>query len=376
MNRDELRLQITRSLRAQGFRTKGGLIIPPNIADKEQLRSLQSTAVHHKVLRATPGLKRHEPCLIGRIAAGCEVDPTQIRPTLVEVHADSEEELLFRYVALHWTIPVSSGYGRRLRFLVIDEHNDKLIGLIGLGDPVFNLAVRDHWIGWDKEARRRGLQHVMDAFVLGAVPPYSFLLCGKLVAMLAASLEVQNVFCRKYRSRTSVIRRKPSDARLALITTMSALGRSSIYNRLRYNQELLFHSLGFSEGSGEFHFSNGLYTSIFEYAERYCVPTAKKTRWGSGFRNRREVIRKCLIKIGLPSELMYHGIRREVFAVPLARNTREFLRGEHTKLYRYSHSAADLSAWFRERWLLPRAAWDLRYRDFDPETYRLWPAKG
>jgi hypothetical protein len=177
---------------------------------------------------------------------------------------------------------------------------------------------------------------------------------------------------RKYHAKQSVIRRKPLDARLALITTLSALGRSSVYNRLRFNDQLVFRSLGFSEGSGEFHFSNGLYHDIYDYANRYCDKTAKNPRWGTGFRNKREVIRKCLAKVELPADFLYHGIKREVFAVPLARNTREFLRGEHSKLMWFDYSAADLFGWFRERWLLQRAAKDLTYRQFCPESYTLW----
>jgi hypothetical protein len=159
------------------------------------------------------------------------------------------------------------------------------------------------------------------------------------------------------------------------LQTMSALGRSSIYNRLRFHDRLLFESLGYSQGSGEFHFSNGLYGAISEYAGRHCEATAKKTRWGTGFRNRREVIRKCLNKIGLPGDLLYHGIQREVYAIAQARNTREFLRGEHKKLLWHDESVADLFSWFRSRWLLPRASWDARYRDFAPEAYRLWPSR-
>jgi Domain of unknown function (DUF4338) len=371
-NREELKALVLRSLQKQGFRRRNGLIIPPTTSDKDHLRSLHSTAVEHKLIRSAPGLQRHEEQLIKHIAPGNQFDPTQIRPSLVEVLPDSEDELLFRYAALHWAIPVSSGYGRRMRFLVMDEHHHKLIGVIGLGDPVFNLAVRDGWIGWNKEAQRTRLRNVMDAFVLGAVPPYSYLLCGKLVAMLVASREVREAFNRKYRSRRSLIRRRITDGRLALITTMSALGRSSIYNRLRYEDRLLFHSLGYSQGSGEFHFSNGLYGAIFDYADRHCDATAKKSRWGVGFRNRREVIRKTLAKIGLPPDLLYHGIQREIFAVPLAHNTREFLRGETSRLRPYNTSVQDLFAWFRTRWLLPRASWDTRYNEFDPDSYRLW----
>ena len=53
-------------------------------------------------------------------------------------------------------------YGRRLRFLVLDRaHGDKLIGLIGLADPVFARAARDRWIGWDVETRTHALTNVM-----------------------------------------------------------------------------------------------------------------------------------------------------------------------------------------------------------------------
>ena len=36
------------------------------------------------------------------------------------------------------------GFGRRLRFLVWDDSNGKLIGILAIGDPVFNLSVRDN----------------------------------------------------------------------------------------------------------------------------------------------------------------------------------------------------------------------------------------
>jgi len=372
MNGLDLRSLIMRSLRGQGFAIRAGHILPPPNLNKEKLRDLHALAVQQRIERSRDGLLRSESRLLERLASGVEVVPEQIMPRLVEVQPDSDDELLFRYASLHWSVPVSSGYGRRLRFLVIDEQNGKLMGLFGLADPVFSLGARDEWIGWDKNARRVNLHHVMDAFVLGAVPPYSFLLCGKLVAMLTTSNEVRNVFKRKYGGRRSVIRRKHLDGRLALITTTSALGRSSIYNRLKYDGRLLYHSVGFTRGSGEFHFSNGLYGVISEYAVRYCEPTAKQERWGYGFRSRREVIKKCLAKVGLSSQWLYHGIQREIFVIPLARNTREFLKGEHSRLLWCDQPARDLFAFFRERWLLPRSLWDKRYKTWRPGEWSLW----
>lgn len=376
MTAEELKDAIVQSLQEQGFIIDGHRILPPPDLDKQGIRELHAMAVAHRMELAREGLKRYEESLLGRIASGEEVVPEGIFPRLVEVKAGTEDERLFRYASLHWSIPVSSGYGRRLRFLVIDEQNEKLVGIFGLGDPVFALGARDQWIGWEVDARKERLRHVMDAFALGAVPPYSFLLCGKLVAMLVASNEVREAFRRKYcKERSSVIRGRPLDGRMVLVTTTSALGRSSIYNRVTYDGRLLYHSVGFTRGSGEFHFSNGLYQAIYDYATRFCQPTAKNEKWGKGFRNRREIVKKCLADLGLSQDWLYHGIRREVFVVPLAHNAREFLQGKDSQLCWLDLPAEDLFRWFRERWLLPRGQRDQRYLDFDPDTWRIWGRK-
>lgn len=372
MDRDELRILIEQSLNDQGFSIGNRGISPPSHLTKEALRSLHAQAVRHRITTAQSRLERHENRLLQRLASGHELDPAKIQPRLVEVGRRSEDELLFRYATLHWSIPVSSGYGRRLRFLVVDQQNDKLIGVIGLGDPVFSLGDRDKWIGWNKEAQRQRLHNVMDAFALGAVPPYSYLLGGKLVAMLAASDDVRMRFQQKYGESRSLILERILNSQLALITTASALGRSSIYNRLRYDGTTLFERIGFTRGSGEFQYSNSLYEHIFAFATEHCTPSAKHEKWGGGFRARREVIKQSLAALGLSEAWSYHGVQRELFVVPLAHNTREFLRGEDEKLVWRTRSMDELASWFRERWLLPRAGRDPRYRDFRRTDYRLW----
>src|SRR5262249_34882531 len=146
--RAELRDLIVKSLRMQGYEVRGPRPVPPANLDKDRVRQLHTDAVAHRRAYAERNLARYETRLLSNIAAGADLDPRKIRPSLVEVTRGSEEERLFRYASQHWSIPVSSGYGRRLRFLVLDAYNDKLIGLIGLGDPVINLGVRDKWIGW------------------------------------------------------------------------------------------------------------------------------------------------------------------------------------------------------------------------------------
>ena len=97
---------------------------------------------------------------------------------------------MFRLASLTWSVPVSNGFGRRLRYLVWDAHNGKLIGLIAIGDPVFNLSVRDNLIGWNVHDRTARLVNIMDAYVLGALPPYNALLAGKMIACLIRSREI------------------------------------------------------------------------------------------------------------------------------------------------------------------------------------------
>lgn len=371
----ELRERIEVSLMAQGFQLDRGVVTLPADLSKDGLRNLHATAVEHKRQYARGGLFRKENWLLDHFASGAEVEPTKILPQLVEVEAGSVDELLFRYAALHWSIPISSGYGRRLRFIVVDKHNNKMIGIIGLGDPVYSLSARDQWIGWTPACRQTRLRNVMDAFVLGAVPPYSFLLGGKLVAMLAASDTVRNAFKRKYGGTVSRIQQNVHDGSLALITTTSALGRSSVYNRLRLPSGAPVQSVGYTKGSGEFHFTNGLYGSISKYVQEHATPTEKQSAWGKGFRNRREVVKKTLSSLGLSSKWLYHGIQREIFAVALAQNTREFLKSEASHLDYYSNSEDVIARYFRERWLLPRAAWDTRFREWTPDTWRLWPQK-
>ena len=137
----KLKNLIKKSLKRQGFKVQANKIGLPDDLDKDKMRDLHLEAVRHKREERKKGLVKHEPSLLKRFAAGQEIAPDKIYPKLVKVESGSEDELLFRYASLHWSIPVSSGYGRRLRFLVVDKHTDKLIGLFGLGDPVFNLSL-------------------------------------------------------------------------------------------------------------------------------------------------------------------------------------------------------------------------------------------
>jgi len=357
----ELRDRLITFLLDQGFTFSGNRVLPPDPGIKENIRRLYTHQRLERLQDASRRLLAKEEKLLSYFADGSDLRVDKLYPVLVPVDNPQMADL-FRYASLLWSIPVSAGYGRRLRFLVFDESNDKLIGLFALGDAVYNLRVRDEWIGWGVEAKNERLYHIMDAYVLGAVPPYSYLLGGKLVAMLATSDELREEFRKKYAGRTSIIRGTVREPHLVLITTTSALGRSSIYNRISFNGKKTFVSVGFTEGWGHFHFTDGTFKQIKAYLRQCNDPVVCRYKYGGGPNWRFRVVKRCLSRLGLSPDLLCHGVKREVFVAPLAVNAREFLRGEASEPSYYSMPLAQVFDYFRDRWLVRRSVTDQRYK--------------
>jgi hypothetical protein len=317
-------------------------------------------------------LRRYSEELLQQFANGSELKPALIQPELVPVDSDQSTGNLFRFAALLWSVPVSHGYGRRLRFLVRDQQNGKLIGILALGDPVFNLQCRDKWIGWDVNDRRARLVHVMDAYVVGAVPPYNQLLGGKLVASLIGSAEVSQAFSERYGQTTGIISQQQKAARLALVTITSALGRSSLYNRLRLNDPkgvplVNLERIGETRGYGHFQLSNDLFERIRQLLIDENHPYANGHQFGEGPNWRFRVIRVGLKRLGLDEELIRHGIHREVYAMPMASSFKDFLCGRVGELDLHRPSVASISTVALQRWMIPRAIRNPGYHGFQRE---------
>ena len=364
-----LRAKLMQLLALQGFKLDEELLFKPRKYGKQQVREIHAVSRDERLVFEKPFVTEWLPRLAKYLASGSDVDPAHVDPMPVLVE-DDEMAALFRLASLWWSVPVSKGFGRRFRILVFDKSNDKLIGLLGLADPVFNLRVRDSWIGWDVRDREKRLAHVMDAYVLGAVPPYNQLLGAKLVALVATSDFVQGVFRKRYRNTRSVILKRDFDGRLALVTATSALGRSSIYNRLKFDNIDVFQPVGFTEGYGHFHLANGTYASLREYLALLGDDEVNRFKFGSGPNYRIRVVRKALEYLDLPSGLLRHGIRRAVYVGPLAKNTSAFLRGDDERLQWYGRPLHDVVEAWRERWLLPRASRDASYQRFDKESWK------
>ena len=263
-----------------------------------------------------------------------------------------------------------------MRFIVWDEHNGKLIGLIALGDPVFNLKVRDSEIGWTSNDREKRLVNILDAYVLGALPPYSHLLGGKLIASLLRTKEVRNTFKSRYgksRGRISGKRKHPS---LVMVTTTSALGRSSVYNRLSLNGCQILKSVGYTSGWGHFHIPDDLFSFVRRFLSAHDHKYATNNRFGDGPNWRLRAVRKALSLAGLDPNLLRHGINREVFLSHIASNAKGILRGtaKHPK-YDKLPRVSEIAQLARERWIIPRALRKPEFRRWRVQALRkkLWP---
>lgn len=366
-----LKRKILQRLSEDGYRICDEVLVPPDFTNKNVVRSVY-TRYRKSLLQAKQlWINKWEPCLISWFANGSDVDPQRVQPILKKVVSEADRRL-FQYASLLWSVPPSSGYGRRMRYLVIDRSNDKLIGLLGLCDPVLGLKARDEWIGWGTAQRLERLWHVMDAFILGAVPPYSFLLGGKLVALLATSNEVRRDFQERYAGKPALLSGKVRKPYLVLLTTTSALGRSSMLNRLKMGNRFLWKPIGWTQGQGHFRFMDGLFPDMLAYLRQIGEPLAYKYKFGGGPNWRLRVVRTCLRHMRLnPDSFLSHGIKRQIFVAELCQDAREFLRGEIQEPLFYNLPASELIGYFKERWLLPRAGRNGQFREFNSQSLRM-----
>lgn len=324
-------------------------------ASKQSIREAHGQQRERRNLAEREWLRSRIDRVIGHFAESSEVDVRQVRPVLAPVRSSTWESDLFRAATLLWSVPVSRGYGRRMRYLVMDESNKKLMGLLALGDPVFNLRSRDAWIGWTVEDRAKRLSSVMDLYICGAVPPYSFLLGSKLVACLATAREICDAFRAKYTGAKGIISGEEKPAELLVVTTTSALGRSSLYNRLRLRTKPFteFQRIGFTEGWGHFSVDDELFLRLREHLGAEEHGYANGHSFGTGPNWRLRTIRAAMKSLGVDDGLLKHGIRREVFAAELSKTARRQLR-EGIEGPGARPAAAEIAAKALDRWIRPR----------------------
>jgi hypothetical protein len=361
----KLKRNIRRHFTKLGFSKAGdGTLILPG-EGKEVVRCLHRDQRAEKLAAGSDFLDRALTKLLPHFADGSEIDPSRIKLRLVRVYSDTVDADLFRLATLTWSVPVSSGYGRRLRYLVWDDGHDRIAGIIALGDPVFNLSVRDNLIGWTAEERSRRLVNLLDAYVLGAVPPYNMLLGGKAVACLVRSRDIFDDFRSAYGKTVGIISGEAKGANLLVVTTSSSMGRSSVYNRLRLDGAPYFNSIGYTLGWGHFHITDRLFYEMREFLRLIGHPYADKHKFGQGPNWRLRTIRAALEELGINEAVLRHGIRREVFMCTLSENALEILKqGKGKPDLSTLRSVKEISDLATTRWMIPRGCRRKDYVDW------------
>lgn len=296
---------------------------------------------------------------------GKEIVPSKISPILIHVDKPTGKWAdLFKLSRMFWSLPYSKGYGRRLRFVVYDQFHEAVIGIIGLQSPPADLACRDQWLNIPKEQKLDFINCMMDAYTIGAVPPYSNLLGGKLVASLVSSKDVGQAYWRRYASKKTVINNKSLSTPLLGVTTTSAFGRSSIYNRLKYKETSLAESLGYTKGFGTIHLET-VYPEIESFLKRHNQFISGG--FGKGPRVRWQNIANAFKILGIPSKYSQHGVKREVFIFRHASNIEAVCR-DNVIPEIIEFESSELSNFWLRRWCLPRSEWDKSWQGSDAKS--------
>ena len=258
MEEKELKEKIIAVLEEQGFQINPH--IKPASCDKQAYKNVQNMSRLEQIAAHSDFLRRYLGKAKNYCRDGCDITPEKIELELREVKADSFEENLFRWWNLAWwTIPYQKPYGRQMRFLLWDKTHDSAFGLIGLQSPILKMSVRDKALEIPNSELDEWVNKSMNAQRIGALPPYNQLLGGKMVALSLTSNEIRAAYQLKYANYTTIIKERSIGADLLFVTTSSAFGRSSMYNRLKYKGEIVAESLGYTQGSGSFHIPQDIY---------------------------------------------------------------------------------------------------------------------
>ncbi len=378
---ERVTLLLMRDLARLGWRFKSKSrnsfeFAPPTTYDKNVVKTAMAYARNQVLAQNEEWIQKHIHLAHANLASGEAVLASRIKPR-IEVCTTEKSHNLFRLFRYYWSSPYSEYVGRRLRLIIRDDgvRGSPVIGIAALGSSIIHIPDRDKWIGWNKQTRTEQIAYVMDAYVVGALPPYNHLLGGKLIAYLLASNEIRAIFREKYANQRTLIKdREVSE--LALIITSSLYGKnSSQYNRLKFRDELLYEPIGHTAGYGSLHISRETFDAMKALAEGYGYIISH--RFGDGPNWRMRVIRTACDLMGLDSEtILRHSFQRGLYAVPLASNWKPFLLGK-AKRPKYKNMPLNaLVSYWRRRWFeMRRANPDVvsKVLQFRPENFQIEP---
>lgn len=329
-------------------------LVPPPSYYKTIVRAAMAHSRNEIIARNKVWIEQHLDLARSSLARGSDVLQSEICPR-IEVCETQNQHDIFRIFRYYWSSPSSDYVGRRIRLLIRDDgvKGSPIIGIAALGSSIIHIPDRDKWIGWNTETRTNRIIYMMDAYVIGALPPYNYLLGGKLISYVLASNELRAIYNKKY-AGAKTIKKKREAFDLVLLMTTSLYGQtSSQYNRLKYGKTLLYKPIGTTSGYGSLHISGETFNSMLQLAEENKCNTSN--RFGDGPNWRMRVIRSACDVLGLDSDMILkHSFQRGLLAVKLATNFRAFLKGESKAPIYRDIPLKKLVNYWQNRWLKNR----------------------
>jgi len=365
-NKEALKNEIIDVMKAQGFLVNPHL--RPKTKEKADIRKIHQQKrnevikSHKKVLlKNLDKVKKHS-------INGNTLQPEKIDLKLVEVRPNSLEADIFLWWNLSWwSLPFDRPIGRQMRFILWDKHHNAPFGLIGLQSPPIRSPARDKYIQLDKKNHEYSfwINQSMYAQRVGALPPYNELLGAKMVGLALTSNEIRECYRNKYANSVSLLEKRILPNRLLFITTTSAYGKSSVYERITYNGDSVSCFMGFTSGAGTFHVPEALYEKILEFLATEGVNV--KRGYGTGPSRKLGLISRAFDKLGIGS-FMVHNIKRGHYLFENVSNLHGVMHNHEKPLW-YDRPFEKMQRYWKNRWCIPRSQRKRTWKQFSSESY-------
>lgn len=189
------------------------------------------------------------------------------------------------------------------------------MGAIELASPVWAVGARDRFLGWSRkrgDVRVAGLKRTMDLATCIAVPPYSHLRAGKLLAAIACSSTVGEEFRVRY-----------DEALLAVFATCATGLHYPQVNRVRVRGREIYTRVGQTGGYSAAPFSPNTVRSA-----RELVHSGRPAdRLDGNYLQLLWVMRMALRACNIPEEpVLTMGVAKGVYIAPLVPDGLDALR--------------------------------------------------
>lgn len=376
--KEKVLLLLVRDLLRLGWKFKSGSkgkfeLVAPDSYEKIIVRKAMAYSRNEVIRDNEQWIKSHIDLARKNLASGLDVLTSPVIPRLEACETQNQNDI-FRIFRYYWSSPASDYVGRRIRVIIRDDGiaGSPVIGIAAIGSSIIHIADRDNWIGWDIKTRTDRIIYMMDAYVVGALPPYNSLLGGKLIAYLLASNELREIYKNKYSKSKTIINERRKAFDMAMIVTTSLYGlNSSQYNRLKYGKSLICKPIGTTSGYGSLHISNETFSAMRELVKSKGYTISHEFGMGPNWRMR--LIRTACDILELDSNtILKHSFHRGLFAIPLTINWKSFLVGKAKHPTYRNLPLKKLVAFWKRRWFdMRKQNSDIvqKVAEFSPEQF-------